>query len=205
MAITRRFSLWSHGATGGLACVARGGRNTKVLDMLKVNLVCIGAAFCYAAQGAAAATPSPPSMKPPVIYASSIVSTQDAAILREAIRAADERDWPKLRQLKALARDEAVADLILWQLARAGNPHVGFDTLNEAMTRLPEWPGANGIRNSAEEAISISTLLDAERMVWFEALGGPRSGEGKVAYADALRRAGDRATAVSLVRDAWQN
>ena len=171
--------------------------------MMKAILAGLGVSLCC--QAAMAKTPAPPSAKPPVVYASEIVSTQDAAILRDAIRAADARDWAELRQLRRLARDEAVADFVLWKLALAGNPNVSFDTLNEAMTRLEDWPRARTIRISAEEAIAVSALTYDQRALWFEALGGPISGEGKAAYAESLIRKGEVETAYGLARDAWRN
>lgn len=171
--------------------------------MLKSSLAGIGAILCCSS--AAANTPSPPSLKPPVVYASRIVSTQDAAVVRSAIRAANGRDWTTLRQLRELARDEAVEDFVLWHLALAGETYVGFDTLNEAMTRLSDWPRANQIRYSAEAAIAISALSWQARVDWFESIGGAVTGDGKAALAEALRQTGDRAAAVEMARDAWRS
>ncbi|MEO0881566.1 MAG: lytic transglycosylase domain-containing protein [Pseudomonadota bacterium] len=170
---------------------------------LKTHLAVIGVILCCGA--ATAKTPTPPSIKPPVIYASEVVSTQDATIVREAIRAADGRDWAQLRQLRRLAQDEAVSDFVLWNLALAGTPNVGFDTLNEAMIRLEDWPRARAIRISAEEAIVLSSLSHEQRVLWFDALGGPISGEGKAAYGESLRQTGSAEAAYPFIRDAWRN
>ncbi|MEL7482280.1 MAG: hypothetical protein AAGJ29_12045, partial [Pseudomonadota bacterium] len=170
--------------------------------MLKPHLAVLGAIFCCSY--AFANTPAPPSRKPPVVYASTIVSTQDAAILRDVIRAVDARDWARLRRLQETARDETVADFALWHLALAGNPYAGFDAQNQAMTRLSDWPRAGAIRAGAEEAITVSTLSYAERILWFDALGGPRTGEGKAALADAYFLTGQRDVAAELARSAWR-
>ncbi|MEM9668516.1 MAG: lytic transglycosylase domain-containing protein [Pseudomonadota bacterium] len=177
--------------------------NTKGAMMKRAKWAILGAFFCFGT--AQAKIPSPPSAKPPVVYASEVVSTQDAAIVREAIRAADRRDWAQLRQLRQLARDEAVEDFVLWQLARAGTPAVGFDTLNEAMTRLSDWPRARSFRIGAEEAIVLSALSHEQRILWFDALGGPISGQGKAAYGESLRRTGSVESAYDYVRDSWRN
>ncbi len=150
-------------------------------------------------------TPSVPSLKPPVSYASNIVSTQDAETLRAAIRASERRDWSQLKRLHNQARDEAVKDLILWHLGIAGSPNVDFDTLNLAVNRLADWPRYDAIRRSAENAIALSALSHSDRIVWFDALGGPVSGDGKANYATSLRQTGLGDTAMGVIRDAWRN
>lgn len=170
--------------------------------MLKSFLAAFGAVLCWSS--AAAGTPSPPSLKPPVVYASKIVSTQDAAVVREAIRAGDGRNWSRLRQLRDLARDESVEDFVLWHLALAGDTYVGFDTLNEALARLSDWPRASQIRYSAEAAIAISALSPQARVDWFGSIGGAVTGDGKAALAGALLETGDRPAAVGIARDAWR-
>lgn len=171
--------------------------------MLRSHLLGFGTLLLAAA--AQANTPPVPSLKPPVSYASDIVSTQDAETLREALRASDRRDWSKLKVLHAQVQDEAVKDLVLWHLAIAGSPNVDFDTLNLAMTRLADWPRFNAIRRSAENAIGLSALSHAERVVWFDALEGPVSGDGKANYAESLRQTGLGDAAMEVIRDAWRN
>jgi len=133
--------------------------------MLRSHLLGFGTLLLAAA--AQANTPPVPSLKPPVSYASDIVSTQDLAI--------------------------------------AGSPNVDFDTLNLAMTRLADWPRFNAIRRSAENAIGLSALSHAERVVWFDALEGPVSGDGKANYAESLRQTGLGDAAMEVIRDAWRN
>ena len=171
--------------------------------MLRTNLVGIGALFLAAT--AQASTPTVPSLKPPISYESAIVSEQDAELLRAAIRASDQRDWSQLKIIHSQTSDEALKDLVLWHLAIAGSPNVDFDTLNLAMTRLADWPRYNAIRRSAENAIELSSLSHSQRVVWFDALGGPISGEGKANYAESLRQAGLGDVAMEIIRDAWRN
>ena len=171
--------------------------------MLKLKLVILGT-LCLA--GAAnAALPQPPSFKPPIVYTSSIVTTEDAATLREALDAADRKDWAALRIYHRQAKDDAVKDLILWRWVTGAQTLAGFDTLNTAMTRLNTWPSLSRIRASAEEAIAVSALSSGERIAWFGAHDGPTTGEGKFAYAEALRRSGREAEAIGIIKDAWRN
>ncbi|MEO9969251.1 MAG: lytic transglycosylase domain-containing protein [Hyphomonadaceae bacterium] len=171
--------------------------------MLRTNLVGIGALLLAAT--AQASTPTVPSLKPPISYESAIVSVQDAELLRAAIRASDQRDWSQLEIIHSQTSDEALKDLVLWHLAIAGSPNVDFDTLNLAMTRLADWPRYNAIRRSAENAIELSSLSHSQRVVWFDALGGPISGDGKANYAESLRQTGLGDVAMEIIRDAWRN
>ena len=150
---------------------------------------------------AAASLPTAPSLKPPVVYASKVVSTQDAAILREAFRAADAGNWGLVRRKHGEARDDVVVNLILWRMATADSA-MSFDQLDTALSNMSEWPMRTTMRMRAEEVISISALNFQQRIDWLEA-SGPVSGEGKIALADAWRAIGEEAKANDVIRDAW--
>lgn len=171
--------------------------------MLKTNLAILSV-LCLAGS-ANAATPTPPSFKPPIVYSSSIVSSEDAATLRAAFDAADRRDWSAMRIHMELAKDSAVKDLILWRLATGSETLAGFDMLNTALGRLEGWPRMGAVMANAEEAIAVSALSSGQRVAWFEAKGGAVSGDGKIAYAEALRRSGRQADALVAIKDAWEN
>ncbi|MGE3143663.1 MAG: lytic transglycosylase domain-containing protein, partial [Hyphomonadaceae bacterium] len=56
-----------------------------------------------------------------------------------------------------------------------------------------------------EQAIFDSALSPGERAAWLQADGGPQTGDGKIALAQALRQLGQTAQANELARDAWRN
>ena len=158
-----------------------------------------GALFCASA---GAALPPAPSQKPPVNYTSRVVSTQDAAVFRLALRAAEDSDWRELRALQARARDRSVADLILWLRATA-EPDPSFDTLDQALQQLSDWPRRSRIIVRAEDAIGGSTLTAAQRITWLER-HGPITGDGQVVLGLAYLRTGNREKGTGLIRDAWR-
>jgi len=170
--------------------------------MLKLKLAIFGAAILSSA--AYATTPTAPSLKPPIVFDSSVVSAEDAAAFHRALKAADDKDWADLRRQYTSASNPAVSDFALWHLATKAETLAGFDTLDIALTRLASWPRMGRVRTSAEEAIRNSALLASERVAWFEARGGASSGEGKAVYANALSETGQPGKALDVAREAWR-
>ena len=158
-----------------------------------------------AVSGAAAAgLPESPSLKPARPYASTATDSRNAEILHKALDAAGRYDWKEVARLQGQATDPTVRDLILWKRASEGVPGMGFDEVNDALTRLNDWPKTASMRARAEEIIELSSLTATQRIDWLKA-SGPRTGEGKVALANALREVGKMDEAMEVVRDAWHN
>ncbi len=158
-----------------------------------------------AVSGAAAAgLPESPSLKPARPYASTATDSRNAEILHKALDAAGRYDWKEVARLQGQATDPTVRDLILWKRASEGVPGMGFDEVNDALTRLNDWPKTASMRARAEEIIELSSLSATQRIDWLKA-SGPRTGEGKVALANALREVGKTDEAMEVVRDAWHN
>lgn len=151
---------------------------------------------------AVAALPPAPSKKPPVTYTSRVVSTQDAAVFRLALRAASESDWRELRALEPQARDPGIANFILW-LRATSEPGVSFDELDRAVQQLTDWPRMSAIIVRAEDVIDGSTLSAAQRISWLER-HGPITGDGQVALGLAYMKTGQREKGAAMIRDAWR-
>jgi len=170
--------------------------------MLKLKLSVLGAiSLCGLSY---AATPTPPSLKPPVTYESSVVSASDAAIFRDALQEAKSKNWSALRTYQQNARSEAISDFVLWRLVTGAEAEAGFDTLSLALTRLADWPRMSRIRGYAERALDDSSLSAAQRVDWFKANGGAVTGEGKAVYAAALSNTGQHEQAIEVIRQAWR-
>ncbi|MEO0466694.1 MAG: lytic transglycosylase domain-containing protein, partial [Pseudomonadota bacterium] len=152
----------------------------------------------------AATGPTAPSLKPDRPYASSVVSTQDAALLHEAMSAADARDWRRVAFLQGQARSAIVRDLILWRRASAGAPDMTFEDMSMALRTLSNWPRTSQMQVRAEALIGDSRLSPNARLAWF-ATNPPISGPGKFSMARALRSAGQEGAAIETARDAWHN
>lgn len=170
--------------------------------MWKLRLIS-ASVTALAGVSAHAVLPPVPSEKPPLIFASKVVSTQDAATVRLALQAADDGDWREVVRLEQQARDAAVSNLILW-LRATQEPSPSFDMLQTALGRLEGWPRLGSIAARAEDAIAGSTLTPGQRVTWLEGVG-PRTGNGKIALALAYISTGDREKAAAAIRDAWRN
>ncbi|MEO0982314.1 MAG: lytic transglycosylase domain-containing protein [Pseudomonadota bacterium] len=151
------------------------------------------------------AAPAAPSLKPPNLHASRVVSTQDAETLRKALRAADDSNWNRVASLRRNARDPVVEDLMTWLLATSGGDVLGFDALDQVMQRMSDWPRIGAVRVAAEDKIDESALDHAQRIAWLQRGEGPISGEGKAALAISLNATGRREEAVAAAKDAWRN
>jgi soluble lytic murein transglycosylase len=127
----------------------------------------------------------------------------EIARLREGILAADSRNWDGVRTARSLSGDPLVKRLLQWRLASDPDAPASFDELRTALDQLQGWPGRTTIRRRAEQAIFDSSLSPAQRAAWLND-GGPVSGDGKVALAQALKALGRRDEAASVIRDAWR-
>jgi len=180
-------------------------RNKHPVTTHMIRPVALSLFAVLAASGAAAAgMPESPSLKPDRPYASTATDSKNAEILHKALAAAERYDWKEVASLQQQATDPAVRDLIMWTRASEGVPGMGFSEVNDALTRLSDWPKTGNMRARAEEIIELSSLSATQRIDWLKA-SGPRTGEGKVALANALREVGKMDDAMEVIRDAWHS
>jgi soluble lytic murein transglycosylase len=168
-----------------------------MLSVLCLGLIATGSA--NAAQIASA-----PSLKPPLVAASDVISTRDAALLREGLQAVDRGAWSSVRDIERQVRDTTARDILTWYRARRDST-MSFDDLDRALTRLGGWPDIEDIRARAEERMDGSTLDANARVAWFKSHGGARSGAGNLVYAAALESLGLREEALQQARIAWHS
>lgn len=154
------------------------------------------------ATSAVAAVPPSPGLKPDIVAASRVVSTTDAGLLRDALNAADEGRWSQVRFYESQARSEIVRKVIRWYRGRS-DTQMSFDELSHLLRAQGDWPQMISVQVRAEESISLSALDAEQRVAWFEDLGGPVSGAGRVALAEAQRRSGQPDAALQTIREAW--
>ncbi len=158
--------------------------------------------FVSTAASASAAIPTAPSPKPELISASSVVSTHDAGILRDALNAAADRNWAQVRFLETQAQDDIVRKIIRWYRGRS-DTEMSFDELSHLLKSQADWPGMVRVQVRAEEKVADSVLTPEQTIAWFEEVGGPVSGDGRVSLAEAHTRAGQPDMALSMIREAW--
>lgn len=170
--------------------------------MLRRLSLTFGLIFTIAALPASAI--DPPNRKPNHPHKSSVLSRSDAEKVYLALEAASDGDWSDVDRYRAQVNDPVAKKLLFWRVADSSLSGAGFDRLNQALEELDGWPGLSQLEIRAEEAISESALSAAQRIAWLEK-SGPRSGEGKLALAEAYKSVGRTADAERLIKDAWHN
>jgi soluble lytic murein transglycosylase len=99
--------------------------------------------------------------------------------------------------------DPAALKLLEWAGLRGGSVK-DFDRIGRFMRENPEWPGRYLLRTRAEQALLDGRPSD-ETLLAFFASEKPRTTQGIVALAEALRRDGATEDAQALIRDIWRN
>lgn len=127
----------------------------------------------------------------------------EIAVLRAGIAAANAKDWNGVRSARASASDPLVRRILQWRLASDMSAPASFDELKTALEQLTNWPGRETMRRRAEQQIFDSTLTFNQRAAWLQA-GGPISGDGRVALAQALKTIGQTTEANALIRQTWR-
>ncbi|MGE3304278.1 MAG: transglycosylase SLT domain-containing protein, partial [Hyphomonadaceae bacterium] len=146
-----------------------------------------------------AQAPAAPAMSVPAP-----IGEPDLSRLREGLSAAQFGDWSGVRAARAQAVDPLARRILTWRLAAAQNSDALFDEVNGALAQLPGWPGRETMRRRGEQMIIDSGLAPEARIAWLGGEGGPLSGDGQMALAQAYMRAGRGAEAIPLAREAWR-
>jgi len=95
--------------------------------------------------------------------------------------------------------DSVTADVGRWLHFRSGGGT--FSEIASFVKTRPDWPALSRLRVTAEQAIEIDTPL-SDILTFFEG-ASPETGEGAVAYADALFGAGRTSQAEAMLVDIW--
>jgi soluble lytic murein transglycosylase len=127
------------------------------------------------------------------------------ARLRDGMSAASSNDWTTVRSLRDAAADPLVRRILQWRYAADQDAPASFHDISRALRELEDWPARAAMRERAEKAIFDSGLSAGERVAWLRADGGPQTGDGRIALAQALRQSGQRAEAEALARQAWRD
>lgn len=173
------------------------------MQQMRFSILSLGLVAGFTlAQPASAFIAPPPSIKPDLTAASSVINTSDAAVLRNGLEAVDRGDWGEVRRAEASVRDSTARDILTWYRARR-DPAMTFDQVDRALTRLGGWPDTDEIRARAEDVIGVSSLDAPARVAWFRGHGGAKTGGGHLAYANALRQIGQSEQALQEIRKAW--
>jgi soluble lytic murein transglycosylase len=124
--------------------------------------------------------------------------------IRAAFAAADAGRWMDAEAERAAADDPLARRLIAWRIASDPAAPADFTAIAEALRELKGWPGRVAMKRRAESQAFDAPLSPAERIVWLRSDGGPESGDGEMALAQALAQTGAREEATALARRVWR-
>ncbi|MFW5661877.1 MAG: lytic transglycosylase domain-containing protein [Oceanicaulis sp.] len=168
-----------------------------------IRSAALAAALLTSAAPMALADTPVPRLKPDAPNFSEVLNDRDFAAFRRAMRAADEDDWEAVRSARADISDPVADKILLWRIATS-DPRTSFAELDLAVDQLDGWPREWAIRREAEWKIEDSALSDAEIVAWFED-HDPVTGEGRVAYGEALIDIGRVDEGRAQIRQAWRS
>jgi soluble lytic murein transglycosylase len=131
-------------------------------------------------------------------------SASEMMRIRDGMAAADSEDWATLAALRDGASDPLIRRMLQWRYAIDADAPLDFNIFADALRELADWPGRPGMRIRAEQAIFFSRLSPAERIAFLRQDGGPSTGDGRIALAQALRAIGQRSEANEIARAAWR-
>ncbi len=127
----------------------------------------------------------------------------DRSRLEQAFQAAKSGKWRRARSLAGKTSSSIGRKLIDWLYLSDRATRIDFETLARFIDANPDWPKRNTLLLKAEAAMGRSTGFD-RRLAWFAA-HPPKSGVGKIRFAEALFANNKDSKAADLVRDAWIN
>jgi soluble lytic murein transglycosylase len=159
------------------------------------------------AAAAARSTPTPsaePARAPLPPAASLAVSSEDLAIVKEAIPLARNGKTGQVNDLQKNISDPLARKLVEWVLLRSDNNTAGYSRFATFVAANPSWPSIGLLRRKAE-AMVWQEQPDPDSVRAIFAKEQPYSVKGHLALGRALLALGDRAGAQAQVRPAWRN
>lgn len=129
------------------------------------------------------------------------LSASDAALYRQAFKAADNERLDEAQRLAAQAAERLPAKVIRWLALTAPTGGAGFAEIAAFVRDNPSWPNLAQLRRQAEKALPIDS--DASVVLeWFRQYP-PLSNDGFLLYADTLIGTGDAERATPIIRTRW--
>ncbi len=142
------------------------------------------------------------AMAPALALAPAILLSQnDQALGREAMREAAAGRFDKARELAARAREPLVGRLVHWLWLQTPNSGAPFEAIADFIEKSPDWPAREALLRRADEVIT-EAVGDARIIQWYAARP-PESGLGWLRLAEAYDRQNRDAEALAAVRKAW--
>ncbi|SPF79900.1 lytic transglycosylase domain-containing protein [Pseudoprimorskyibacter insulae] len=122
---------------------------------------------------------------------------EDVRPLAKAMQSMREGNWAAAK-IEARGDGQHALDVILWHFLRDGQGDVA--TLMAFLGRNPDWPGLPYLKQKSEALLAEGDTGDVLR---FFAGHPPRTGDGALTLARALRASGKQAEADKVLIEAW--
>ncbi|MGF1476281.1 MAG: transglycosylase SLT domain-containing protein [Geminicoccaceae bacterium] len=131
------------------------------------------------------------------------LSSSQKSLLARLISAGERARWGEVDQGSDDLESRLLRKLMRWYaLVYRSNAPLDFETYQQFLDENGDWPKSLTLRLRAEQAIDGGTLTAS--VLNFFADQKPVSQEGRIRYADALRRHGRLDEARPYLRDAWR-
>jgi soluble lytic murein transglycosylase len=131
------------------------------------------------------------------------LSDSDAATLKSALQAAAKLDTTGATAQAQSLSDPVARQIVEWRVTDVAPQRLTFSALNARLKTYARWPGIKGMRTEAERKLPTAGLSPSDVVLWF-AYTPPTTGEGILAYAEALQSQGRTTEAQALIRKAWR-
>ena len=133
--------------------------------------------------------------------AEGLLSSADKEKYKAAFKAARKSNWSSAKRHSAGADDKLPGKVIRWMEMTRRGANVDFKRYVRFIEANPHWPRQRKLRQRAEEAIRLATPPE-DVLDWFSK-HVPITTDGRLMLGRALLKAGLRAEAVEVLRDAW--
>lgn len=132
-----------------------------------------------------------------------ILSAADVAAGRTAFKLAKRNKFEDALKAVRPARNPLLGKIIRWLEITEPGSRGDFAVVAAFLTENPDWPGQVALQQRAESSLPAD-MPRAAVLAWFKQRP-PITVAGAIRYADALIAAGERGTAIELLRATWIN
>ncbi|MBN8919434.1 MAG: transglycosylase SLT domain-containing protein [Rhizobiales bacterium] len=130
-------------------------------------------------------------------------TSNDIAVMKEAIELARRGKISAANDRKADIRDAVGQKLVEWTILRAASDWLPFSRYAAFVNTNPTWPSVGLLRRRAEGQLPHERA-EAGAVPAYFSKHDPLSAKGKLVYARALLAGGERAEAQRLIRELWR-
>ncbi len=125
----------------------------------------------------------------------------DVRLVAQALRAAKNERWKRLKVYESKAKDALSRKLIRWLRFSKPGGDASIAELQRFLKSNSGWPGRGAVRAKLERALARRGK-DADVIAWFDA-DPPATAVGEIRLGEAFSRKGRRTDARRLFRKAW--